>query len=77
MREYAVIFEKTETGWSAYAPDLPGLGVVGGSFEEIAASEKAVRSGQVSDHHCWRGSHSYAGILESSPTNLNLQRHHF
>ena len=29
MKEYAVIFEKTSTGWSAYAPDLPGLGVAG------------------------------------------------
>ncbi len=25
MTGYAVVFEKTETGWSAYAPDLPGL----------------------------------------------------
>ena len=34
MKEYAVIFEKTETGWSAYAPDLPGLGVAGSTFEK-------------------------------------------
>jgi predicted RNase H-like HicB family nuclease len=34
MKEYAVVFEKTETGWSAYAPDLPGLGVAGATFEE-------------------------------------------
>jgi predicted RNase H-like HicB family nuclease len=34
MKEYAVIFEKTETGWSAYVPDLPGLGVAGASFED-------------------------------------------
>jgi predicted RNase H-like HicB family nuclease len=31
---FAVVFEKTETGWSAYAPDLPGLGVAGSSIEE-------------------------------------------
>jgi predicted RNase H-like HicB family nuclease len=42
MKEYAVIFEKTETGWSAYVPDLPGLGVAGTSFEE---TERLIREG--------------------------------
>jgi predicted RNase H-like HicB family nuclease len=42
MSAYAVIFEKTETGWSAYAPDLPGLGVAGSSFEE---TEQLMREG--------------------------------
>ena len=27
MKEYAAVFERTSTGWSAYVPDLPGLGV--------------------------------------------------
>jgi predicted RNase H-like HicB family nuclease len=31
---FAVVFEKTGTGWSAYAPDLPGLGVAGETMEE-------------------------------------------
>jgi predicted RNase H-like HicB family nuclease len=31
MREYAVIFGQTKTGWSA---DLPGLATVGSTFEE-------------------------------------------
>lgn len=31
---FAVVFEKTSTGWSAYAPDLPGLGVAGDTLEE-------------------------------------------
>ena len=35
MREYAVIFEKTRTGWSAYCPDLPGLASLGSTFEEV------------------------------------------
>ena len=34
MKEYAVVFERTETGWSSCAPDLPGLGVAGATFEE-------------------------------------------
>jgi predicted RNase H-like HicB family nuclease len=32
---YAVVYEKTESGWSAYAPDLPGLGVAGTTMEEV------------------------------------------
>jgi predicted RNase H-like HicB family nuclease len=31
---FAVVFEKTDNGWSAYAPDLPGLGVAGRTMEE-------------------------------------------
>jgi predicted RNase H-like HicB family nuclease len=34
MREYAVVFGQTRTGWSAYVPDLPGLAAVGSSYEE-------------------------------------------
>ena len=35
MREYAVVFEKSRTGWSAFCPDLPGLAVSGATFEEV------------------------------------------
>ena len=34
MSEYAVVFEKTSTGFSAYIPDLPGCVAGGRSFEE-------------------------------------------
>ncbi len=34
MKEYAVVLEKTSTGWSAYVPDLPGLGVAGPTYNE-------------------------------------------
>lgn len=27
MKDYAALIERTPTGWSAYVPDLPGLGV--------------------------------------------------
>ena len=33
--EYVVIFEKRENNYSAYAPDLPGCGVVGETLEEV------------------------------------------
>jgi len=29
-----VVYERTGTGWSAYAPDLPGVGVAGATREE-------------------------------------------
>jgi predicted RNase H-like HicB family nuclease len=42
MKQYAVVFEKTATGWSAYAPDLPGLGVAGFTYEE---TDQLIREG--------------------------------
>jgi predicted RNase H-like HicB family nuclease len=35
MTEYLVIYEPSDTGWGAYCPDLPGLGVVGETREEV------------------------------------------
>jgi len=31
---YLVIYEKSETGWGAYAPDLPGLGIAAKTLDE-------------------------------------------
>lgn len=42
MKEYAAVFEKTSNGWSAYAPDLPGLGVAAATFSE---TEQLLRDG--------------------------------
>jgi len=43
MHEYLVIFEKADDGgWGAYAPDLPGLGVVG---DTRAEAEEFIRKG--------------------------------
>ena len=35
MIGYAVIIERGKTGYGAYAPELPGLGVAGASVEEV------------------------------------------
>jgi len=35
MREYVVVYEKGESGWGAYAPDLPGLGAAGKTLDEV------------------------------------------
>jgi predicted RNase H-like HicB family nuclease len=32
--KYAVLFERTETGFSAYVPDLPGCVAAGATFDE-------------------------------------------
>jgi len=43
MTEFTVIYEQaTDGGWGAYAPDLPGLGVVGETVEE---AETLIREG--------------------------------
>lgn len=42
MTQYAVVFEKTSTAWSAYVPDLPGLGVAAATIEE---AEELIREG--------------------------------
>ena len=34
MRNYTTIIEKTDTGYSAYVPDLPGCITVGDTIEE-------------------------------------------
>jgi predicted RNase H-like HicB family nuclease len=42
MSEYVVIYEHSPTGWSAYCPDLPGLGVAGDTREEV---DRLIREG--------------------------------
>jgi predicted RNase H-like HicB family nuclease len=34
--KYAVLFEKTETGYSGYVPDLPGCVAAGSTLEETS-----------------------------------------
>jgi predicted RNase H-like HicB family nuclease len=33
--KYLVIYERGESSWGAYVPDLPGLGVAGATLEEV------------------------------------------
>jgi predicted RNase H-like HicB family nuclease len=33
--KYAAVFERTDTGWSAYVPDLPGVAVAADTLEEV------------------------------------------
>jgi predicted RNase H-like HicB family nuclease len=42
MSKYAVIYEQGPASWGAYCPDLPGLGVVGDTRDEV---ERLIREG--------------------------------
>jgi predicted RNase H-like HicB family nuclease len=33
--KYLIVFEKSNTGWGACAPDLPGLGAAGKTLDEV------------------------------------------
>ena len=35
MKKYLIIVEETESGYSAFSPDVPGCGSVGDTKEEI------------------------------------------
>ena len=37
MSEYLVVIEREGDSWGAYCPDLPGVGVAGGSRDEVEA----------------------------------------
>ncbi len=37
-REYLVVFEKGESNWSAFSPDLPGCGSLGDALEDTRAN---------------------------------------
>ncbi|MHB8247224.1 MAG: type II toxin-antitoxin system HicB family antitoxin [Acidimicrobiales bacterium] len=42
MTTWSVVYERTSTGWSAYVPALPGLGVAGETRAEV---EQLIREG--------------------------------
>jgi len=37
-REYLVVYERSATNWSAFAPDLPGCGSLGVELEDTRAN---------------------------------------
>lgn len=42
MSTWSVVYERISTGWSAYVPALPGLGVAGDTRAEV---EELIREG--------------------------------
>ncbi len=41
MKKYLIIVEETETGYSAFSPDVPGCGSTGKTKEEVEFTSKA------------------------------------
>jgi predicted RNase H-like HicB family nuclease len=37
-REYLVVYEKGESNWSAFSPDIPGCGSLGDSLDDARAN---------------------------------------
>ena len=44
MKRYLIVIEETETGYSAYSPDIPGCVSTGATREEVEANiDEAIR----------------------------------
>ena len=50
--KYAIVFERTPSGYSAYVPDLPGCVAAGGSYETV---EKLIHEAVVFHLEALRG----------------------
>jgi len=46
-RKYAVIFERAETNWAAYVPDLPGCVTTGKTIDETERNIREAISGHI------------------------------
>lgn len=46
-RKYAVVFERAETNWAAYVPDLPGCVTTGKTLEETERNIREAISGHI------------------------------
>ncbi|HEX5226580.1 MAG TPA: type II toxin-antitoxin system HicB family antitoxin [Bryobacteraceae bacterium] len=45
--KYAVIFERAETNWAAYVPDLPGCVTTGRTLEETERNIREAIAGHI------------------------------
>jgi len=46
-RKYAVIFERAETNWAAYVPDVPGCVTTGKTLDEAERNIREAISGHL------------------------------
>ena len=46
-RKYAVIFERAETNWAAYVPDLPGCVTTGRTLDETERNIREAIAGHL------------------------------
>ena len=68
MKKYLIVAEKTETGYSAFSPDLPGCVATGRNRAELEiAMREAVLfhlDGLKEDHEAIPAPHSYCTVCE-------------
>lgn len=50
---YAVVFEKAESNWSAYVPDLPGCMTTGATWDETMANIREAIRGHLDTLHAF------------------------
>ena len=74
MKKYAVVFEKSDTGYAAYVPDLPGCITTGKSLEE---TERMIREANhpnvrpmLDFFHFWSGMSKFEDLDMLQPGEL-------
>ena len=50
-RKYAVIFERAQTNWAAYVPDLPGCVTTGKTLDDTERNIREAISGHLATLH--------------------------
>lgn len=68
MKKYLIVAEKTETGYSAFSPDLPGCVATGRTRAELETSMREAvlfhLDGLREDHEAIPAPHSYCTVCE-------------
>jgi predicted RNase H-like HicB family nuclease len=68
MKRYLIVVEETETGYSAFSPDLPGCIATGGSRDEVEQNiQEAMRfhvDGMLEDGEALPNPHSYSSYVQ-------------
>ncbi|MDD4102908.1 MAG: type II toxin-antitoxin system HicB family antitoxin [Kiritimatiellae bacterium] len=68
MKKYLIVAEKTETGYSAFSPDLPGCVATGRTRAELETSMREAvlfhLDGLREDHETIPAPHSYCTVCE-------------
>jgi predicted RNase H-like HicB family nuclease len=67
--QYLIVLEKSETGFSAYCPDVPGCIATGQSLEETTAAMRSALSEHLADQDSLpqpRGIDAYLDALQNS-----------
>jgi len=68
VKKYLIVAEKTETGYSAFSPDLPGCVATGRTRAELETSMREAvlfhLDGLREDHEAIPAPHSYCTVCE-------------